>query len=98
MKKKNKQRNKQRKLTLWLHEKSKMASLKEGRFQLHFGNYWDFHAGCYGTKMLFADGSEIDFEAVWHEGIRRPWSVAEMVAKRIGATVETKFRKTPFEC
>ncbi len=75
-----------------------MAELKEGKRQLHFCNYWDFHAGCYGTKIDFADGSVIDFKTEWNDEVRRPWSVAEMVAKRIGATVETKRRKTPFKC
>lgn len=87
-----------RKLTLWLYEPHEMAELKEGRHGLIIGNYWDFHAGCYGTKMFFADGSEIDFADEWTESIRRPWAVAEMVAKRIGATVVTKKRKTPFQC
>jgi hypothetical protein len=89
---------KQRKLTLWLHEEYEMAALMEGRYILHLGNYWDFHAGCHGSVMLFADGTKIDFDKEWTDEINRPWSVAEMVAEKIGATVETKCRKTPFKC
>ena len=86
-----------RKLTLWLHQPSDMADLKEGKHSLHFGNEWDFHAGCMGTKMFFADGSVIDFKKEWTEDIRRPKQVAEMVAEKIGAEIVVKYRKTPFE-
>ena len=90
---------KQRKLTLWLHEDHEMASLNEGRHVLHFGNYWDFHAGCHGTEMVFADGTVIDFAKEWDEdNIRRPHAVAYMVAAKIGAAVEVKYRTTPFKC
>lgn len=89
---------KQRVLTLWLYEPYEMAKLKDGRCTLHVGNYWDFHAGCSGTKISFKDGNIIDFEKEWTDGIRRPWSMAEMVAKKIGATVVIKKRKTPFKC
>lgn len=89
---------KQRKLTVWLHAPHEMADIREGRHSLHFGNYWDFHPGCYGPEMVFADGSKIDFSKEWTEDIRRPRQVAEMIAERIGATVEVKHRKTPFDC
>lgn len=89
---------KQRKLTLWLYEPHEMAELKEGRHTLHMGNYWDFYAGCSGTEIIFADGSVIDFDKQWTDAIRRPKPMAEMVAKRIGATLEIKRRKTPIEC
>ena len=87
-----------RKLTLWLYEPDEMADLREGDHTLHFGNYWDFHAGCSGTVMQFKDGTEIDFKKEWHNGIRRPREVAEMVAKKIGAEVLVKHKKTPIEC
>ena len=87
-----------RKLTLWLYGPHEMADLKEGRHRLHRGNYWDFHAGCSGTLMHFKDGTTIDFEKEWHDGIRRPREVAEMVAKKIGAVVVVKNKKTPIEC
>ena len=75
-----------------------MADLREGSHSLRFGNYWDFHAGCCGAKMIFADGSVMDFSKEWTNEIRRPLSVAEMVAKKIGAEVIVKKRKTPFDC
>jgi hypothetical protein len=87
-----------RKLTLWLYEPHEMAELKDGNHTLHFGNYWDFHAGCHGTEMRFADGSTIDFDEEWTDEINQPWSVAKMVADKIGAVVITKRRKTPFNC
>lgn len=89
--------SKQRKLTLWVYEQHEMAALKEGRTLLHIGNYWDFHPGCMGTKIHLRDGV-IDFAKEWKEIIRQPWSVAEMVAKKIGATVVVKKRRTPFNC
>jgi len=88
----------ERKLTLWFYEPHEMADLKEGDHSLRFGNYWDFHGGCYGTEIVFADGSIIDFNEEWTDDIRDPWQVAKMVAKCIGATVEEQKRKTPFEC
>ena len=90
-------KKKRRKLTLWIHEPYEMAALKEGNHVLHIGNYWDFHAGCYGTEMIFADGSSIDFKKEWTEHIRRPLAVAHMVANKIGADVVVKYRKTPFD-
>lgn len=87
-----------RKLTLWLHEETEMAALMEGRHVLHLGNYWDFHAGCHGPIMRFADGTDVDFSVEWTDDIRRPLRVAEMVAEKIGATVTVKYRKTPFKC
>jgi hypothetical protein len=92
------QKNKARVLTLWLYEPHEMAELKEGRHTLHLGNYWDFHAGCSGSVMIFADGTRIDFKKEWNETIRRPLPVANMVAAKIGATVVIKHRKTPFNC
>lgn len=71
---------KQRKLTLWLYSPHEMAELKEGKWTLHLGNYWDFHAGCQGTVMIFADGSKIDYAKEWTDQISTPQSVAEMVA------------------
>ena len=73
-----------------------MADLREGNHSLIFGGFMDFHAGCMGSEMIFADGSTIDFFEEWNERVRRPWTVAEMVAKKIGADVVTKYRKTPF--
>lgn len=82
-------------LTLWIYEPHEMADLREGRTSLHCGNYWDFHAGCSGTKMHFKH-EVIDFKNEWTEDIRTPHEVAEMVAKKIGATVRVKTRRTPF--
>ena len=87
---------KARYITLWIHSETEMAEIKEGRETLHSGNFWDFHAGCYGTVITFEDGSEIDFEHEWTDEIRRPWSVAEMIADKIGAEVITRERETPF--
>ncbi len=89
---------KPRKLTLWIYEPDEMAELREGVHQLRLGNYWDFHAGCSGTKMLFKDGKVIDFKKEWNDMVRTPMSVAQMVALKIGATVDVKYRKTPIEC
>ena len=91
-------KTKNRKITLWLHAKEEMAAIREGKHTLLLGNYWDFHAGCYGTEMVFADGSKIDFAEEWGENIRGPLPVAEMIARRISATIEIKKRKTPFNC
>lgn len=91
-------KKKKRVLTLSLYEPHEMAVLKEGKHVLFLGNYWDFHSGCCGTEITFEDGVTIDFEHQWNDGIRRPWSMAEMVAKKIGATVETKYRKRPIPC
>lgn len=87
-----------RKLTLWLHKPYKMAELKEGRHSLYLGNYWDFHAGCHGAEMLFADGTILDFGKEWTEEVRSPVAVLHMVAQRIGAETEIKYRKTPIDC
>jgi len=87
-----------RKITVWLYEPHEMAEVKEGDFSLNMGNYWDFHSGCAGTVQPFADGTEIDFDKEWTDDINRPIPFAEMVAKKINATVEIKYRKTPFEC
>jgi hypothetical protein len=89
---------KKRKLTLWFYEPHDMACLKEGRKELFLGNFWDFHAGCMGTEFEFADGTVINFDKQWTENIRSPLSVAQMVANEIGATIEIKHRKTPFDC
>jgi len=85
-----------RKLTLWLHEGHEMADLREGNHSLHYGNYWDFHAGCMGTEIVFADGSVIDFADSWTGEIRRPHRMAQMVADKIGAELVIKIRKPPF--
>lgn len=87
-----------KKITLWVHEESEMASLQDGKKVLHFGNYWDFHAGCYGTEITFSDGTTIDFYKEWTDDIRSPMDVAEMVAKKIGANIVVKKRKTQFDC
>lgn len=89
---------KKRILTLYLYEPHEMAELKDGRHSLFLGNYTDFHAGCCGTEIIFADGSKIDFKKEWTDDIRRPRAVAEMVAQHIGASLVIKKRKTPFDC
>ena len=83
-----------RKLTLWIYEPHDMARLNEGRHELFYGNFWDFHSACCGTKIDFADGTEIDFAKEWTGS--GPYFVADMVAKKIGATVEVRHRKTEF--
>lgn len=86
-----------KKLTLWLYPPHEMALLKDKDKWLHFGNYWDFHAGCHGTVKTFADGTIIDFKNEWNDYIKGPSAVAAMIAKKINATVVVKIRKTPFE-
>ncbi len=86
-----------RKLILWIHEKTQMALLKHGTEEMCFGNYWDFHAGCSGTKMILEGGKVIDFKKEWTEDIRYPHAVAEMVSKKLGIPYCTKYRKTHFD-
>lgn len=74
-----------------------MALLKDGKTWLHYGNFWDFHAECHGTKKQLADGSIIDLKKEWTDDIRGPHAVANMIAKRINAEVVVKIRKTPFQ-
>jgi hypothetical protein len=87
------------KLTLWIHQKHEMAELREGRsHSLFLGNFWDFHAGCGGTKLTFADGTTVDFREEWTDSIRRPRPMARMVADKMGAELTVRYRKTPFDC
>jgi hypothetical protein len=86
----------QRTLTIEYYWPHSMACLREGDHVLRYGNLWDFHAGCNGPVLRFADGTKIDFRDEWHDDIRRPDTLAKMVADRIGASIVTVDRDTPF--
>jgi hypothetical protein len=85
---------KRRKLTLWFYEPHDMAQLREGNHSIHYGNVWDFHPGCHGPVKIMKDGTEIDLEKEWDSS--DPMVLAELVAKKIDADIEVKYRKTPF--
>lgn len=85
-----------RKITVVIHEEEEMAELLDGRHSIRMGNFWDFHAGCQGTNIELKDGTQIDFSQEWKRHVTRPHDVANMIAKKIGATVVTRYRKTPF--
>jgi hypothetical protein len=87
---------KNRTLTLEYYRPHEMACLKEGDHVLHYGNNWDFHAGCHGTAKRFADGSRINFSDVWDDSIRYPDAVAKMIAAKIGADIVIVERTEPF--
>ncbi|MHC4799321.1 MAG: hypothetical protein ACYTF1_22010 [Planctomycetota bacterium] len=82
-------------LTLWLHYPSEMAELREGKSEtLFIGNFWDFHPGCHGTEITFANGDTIDFIDEWD--FVGPKPTARMIANKINAKLVIKERKTPF--
>jgi hypothetical protein len=89
--------SKKRKLTLYMYPPHEMAEIKEGRYSIFLGNYWDFHAGCYGTKLPMKDDSILDLTKDWKTG-QGPEFLVNLIARKIGADVEVKERKTPIPC
>ena len=81
-------------LTIWYGDE--MAEISQGGEQLDYGNFWDFHPGCSGTKFLI-NGKWVDLNKQWNESIRGPEAVAKMVAKAAGAKLIIKKhqRKSP---
>jgi hypothetical protein len=84
---------KQKPLVLKIWNDSEMAELWQGKKQLYMGNFWDFHAGCMGTKFTFEDGSKYDFKNEWTKEIRRPIEVAGMVSAYLKTTYKVKHMK-----
>ena len=73
-----------------------MAEIKEGHYSVHLGNYWDFHSGCHGSVIHFKDGTKIDLGEEWTT--TGPVALAHLIAGKIRADVEIKYRKTPISC
>lgn len=86
------------KITVEFYEPHEMARVKVGGKIVCEGNYWDFHAGCQGTKLLIGK-TFVNFKSEWTEEIRRPIAVARMIARHLKQSedeIEVSYREKQF--